>query len=161
MPGTWRKLATPITIPAGGVPSIEGNWFRVRVGGVVVAEQEMVVVTDNYVPVNHPVTISEAYFFRETQMPGVMATMTGAHFNESNGQINFTFSDGSGFTFADSAAVETECGYDVDPDFPKRVLCMRALRKSNGLANLSVMIGATCAVDMNADTPVAVVDPVQ
>ena len=91
-------------------------------------------------------------------MPGVMATLTDVNVNQTTGSITFVFADG-GLQFSSIEQILEQLTFDTDPDFPKKLLILKAIRNSPDGANLSTMVGGTATADFNAATPIIITPP--
>lgn len=90
-------------------------------------------------------------------MSGSMATLLTPRKNLGSGIITFPFSDGDSIEIPSGAAGMELTNYiDTTNVLAKHILIRKTLLNSPDETNLTTMVGATCAVDCNANQPMSV-----
>jgi hypothetical protein len=155
--GEWRQVAfsPPFSVVPGDTFRSEGNTvYQVR-GGV---DHDVRLITSSvqFTPPAADVSqsISNLIFFKGKPMIPASATLTDV--TESvTGEINISYSDGSGTTYANWAAVgELADSIDSDVTFCKKLLAAISYRRSPNGENKTNAVGATATADCVANNPV-------
>jgi hypothetical protein len=164
MTGTYRRLpiSPPFVMLPGDTIKLNGSVIEQRRGTVIVATRTYTHPGPSYEPGTTPAkrTISEVYFFEETNMPGKTAVLVDASRNNATGEIAFEFSDGSQLTYGSLQNALTAVEYlDSSIDVCHHALILKTIRNSPDGANLENMVGAQFVVDFNADRPCTMIYP--
>lgn len=150
-------LTPSIFVPSGTEIVIEGTTLKLIHAGRVLATRSLALpgtdVSAGVIPTARQLT--SVFIVQEgPKMPGVIAVNTGVSIGV-DGAITFQFSDGESKEFADLTQLYNECKpIDTEVETAKKMICLKAYRNSPDGANLSTMVGASCAIDFNADIPV-------
>lgn len=161
--GEFRQIefSPPLTLQVGDEVLQVGSQLTVIRAGVVVATRTLSgigSVVDG--PVQAEQEVSSVLYFRSYPVAGVIVTLIDVIKNNTTGTIRFKFANGSDREFPDFTSILSDAssisieGIDSTPALAENMLILKTIRNSPDGANLENMIGASVAIDFNANVPV-------
>lgn len=153
-------LSQPVSIQVGDQVLVENGQLIVVRAGVVVATRSIgtAQVADTAAQFNE--LVSSVVFFRSHPVAGQSVVLNRVTENATTGVITFIYADGTGVEYPSWADVGSLLGVmDQQPELAQQIIALKSFRNSPDGANKTTMVDVQCAVNFDAGTPIALIEP--
>lgn len=154
------SLNQPLQIQVGDQVIRDGNTITVIRGNQVVATRTIGQAQVAITAAQYAETVSSVVFFRSNPVAGQSVVLSRVSENTTTGEILFRFADGSEIGYENWQAVGTQLGsMDQSPELAQQIIALKSFRNSPDGANKTTMVDVQCAVNFDAGTPIALIEP--
>lgn len=153
-------LNAPLQIQVGDEVLRHGNTITVIRGNVVVATRTIGQAQVASTSAQFNETVSSVVFFRSHPVAGQSVVLNRVTENATTGVITFIYADGTGVEYPSWADVGSLLGVmDQQPELAQQIIALKSFRNSPDGANKTTMVDVQCAVNFDAGTPIALIEP--
>lgn len=93
-------------------------------------------------------------------MAGQSVVLNRVTENTNTGAITFHYADGSGVEYPSWEAVGQQLGVmDQQAELAQQIIALKSFRNSPDGSNKTTMVDVQCAVNFDAGTPIALIEP--
>ena len=153
-------LDAPLQIQVGDEVIRDGNTITVIRGNVVVATRTIGQAQVAATAAQFDESVSSIIFYKGNPVAGQSVVLNRVTENATTGVITFHYADGSGVEYPNWAAVGQQLGVmDQQAELAQQIIALKSFRNSPDGSNKTTMVDVQCAVNFDAGTPIALIEP--
>ena len=153
-------LNQPVSIQVGDQVLVENSQLIVVRAGIVVATRLIGTAQVADTAAQFDESVSSIIFYKGNPVAGQSVVLNRVTENATTGVITFIYSDGTGVEYPSWAAVGSQLGVmDQEPVLAREIIALKSFRNSPDGSNKTTMVDVQCAVNFDAGTPIALIEP--
>lgn len=153
------SLVPPAVFEEGDTWVREGNYLNQVRNGHVVYTWNLKALQSKRLQVPTSIGNVISKFYLEQGMAGQNVALTRVEIGEQ-GQVSFTFGDGSGLEYPNWDALQDEANsIDTNVALAQKMIIAKSYRNDPAGVNKANFVGGQCSVNMDADQPIILTPP--